>query len=79
MQQFVVDISALKVGNSIHLRDITLPEGVKTVDSLDETIVSVVAPQAAQEAVAAVESVALNPCQPFEDSWINLANHLQPI
>ena len=50
--EFLVDISSLKVGNSIHLRDIALPEGVKPVDSLDETIVSIVAPQAAQEASA---------------------------
>lgn len=50
--EFVVDISSLKVGSSLHLRDLQLPEGVKLVDSADETVVSVVAPAAAQEAAA---------------------------
>lgn len=48
--EFTIDISSLKVGNSIHARDIKVPEGVKLMDSPDETIVSVVAPQAVQEA-----------------------------
>lgn len=52
-KEFIVDISSMKVGNSIHLRDIALPEGVEAVDSLDETIVSIVAPSAAVETAAA--------------------------
>lgn len=52
-KEFVVDISAMKVGNSIHLRDIAMPEGVQAVDSLDETIVSIVAPSAAVETAVA--------------------------
>lgn len=51
-QELIVDISSLKVGNSVHARDLTIPEGVKLVDSADETIVSVVAPQAVQETTA---------------------------
>ena len=50
--EFVVDISSLKVGSSLHLRDLQLPEGVKLVDSADDTIVSVVAPAAAQDSAA---------------------------
>ena len=40
----VVDISKLGVGESIHVRDLLVPEGVKVIDSGDQTIVSVAAP-----------------------------------
>lgn len=44
-----VDISSLTLNHSIHVKDITLPEGVEAVDDLDETLISVVAPRAATE------------------------------
>lgn len=56
-KEFIIDISALKVGNSLHVRDIVVPEGVKLVDSPDDTIVSVVA-QSAQEATSAAPGAA---------------------
>jgi large subunit ribosomal protein L25 len=40
---FDVDISALNVGQSIHARDLALPENVELVNDVDETLVSVVA------------------------------------
>jgi large subunit ribosomal protein L25 len=38
-----VDVTGLALGDSIHARDINLPEGVTLVDNPEETIVSVVA------------------------------------
>ena len=58
-KEFVIDISSMKVGNSVHARDIPMPEGVKLVDSPDETIVSVVAPSAVQEAAPAAAEAAV--------------------
>jgi large subunit ribosomal protein L25 len=41
-----VDVTALSIGQSIHAGDLTLPEGVKLKTAADDTIVTVVAPQA---------------------------------
>jgi large subunit ribosomal protein L25 len=38
-----IDISALNVGQSIHAKDLVLPENVELVTDVDETLVSVVA------------------------------------
>ncbi len=45
-----VDISNLNIGQSIHARDLALPEGVKLVTHGDEVIVTVVAPRVGEEA-----------------------------
>ena len=42
------------MGNSIHVRDIELPEGVKVLDSEERTVVVVTAPKS--EVVASDES-----------------------
>lgn len=49
-----VDISKMKVGESIHVGDLKLPEGVETEEDPEEIVVSVVAPvlEAAEEAEA---------------------------
>lgn len=50
-----VDVSALKVGDNIHMRDLTLPKGVQSTLDPERTIVSVQAPrmpQAEEEAAA---------------------------
>lgn len=47
--QISVDISALGLGQSIHASDLKLGEGVVLSDDPHETIVSVVAPRAAEE------------------------------
>lgn len=44
-----VDISNLNIGQSIHVRDLVLPEGVRVVTPEDEVIVTVVAPRTAEE------------------------------
>ncbi|HPC76963.1 MAG TPA: 50S ribosomal protein L25 [bacterium] len=52
-----VDISNLNIGQSIHVRDLELPEGVTLVTHEDEVIVTVVAPKVGEEAPAAAEEV----------------------
>jgi large subunit ribosomal protein L25 len=48
-----VDVSELNMGNSIHVGDVELPEGVKVLDAEDRTVVVVTAPKS--EAVASDE------------------------
>lgn len=48
-----VDVSALNIGDSIHVREIPLPQGVTTRVSADLTVFSVVAPTVEEEPVAA--------------------------
>jgi len=55
-----VDVSALEVGESIHVRDIALPEGVSLITDGDLTVASVVLP-AAEETPEAVEIAAAEP------------------
>ena len=50
-EEIPVDISALEVGDSLHVRDIPLPEGVTLISDADLSIVSVVAPAAEEEPV----------------------------
>jgi len=54
-EEITVDISGLQVGDSIHISEVALPEGVTTDVSLDYTVVTVVAPRAEEEAVPAEE------------------------
>ncbi|HEX6573434.1 MAG TPA: 50S ribosomal protein L25/general stress protein Ctc, partial [Gemmatimonadaceae bacterium] len=48
-----VDVTKLTIGTSIHVRDITLPEGVESMDDEEATICVVSAPRAAVEEAAA--------------------------
>lgn len=56
-----VDVSGLDIGDAVHLRDITLPEGVEAEIDADRTICSVtpptvsVTPETAEEDTAATE------------------------
>jgi large subunit ribosomal protein L25 len=52
------DVSALEQGDSIHVGDLTLPEGVELHSQTDLPVVSIVAPKAEEE-VAEVEEVAV--------------------
>jgi large subunit ribosomal protein L25 len=54
----VVDVSALNIGDSIHVRDLQLPPGVTTRMQLDLTAFSVLAPAVEEEPVAAVATAA---------------------
>jgi len=45
-ERFVVDISGLaEIGDSIHVRDISIPDKVEVLDDLDGVIVSAIAPK----------------------------------
>ncbi|HMO01854.1 MAG TPA: 50S ribosomal protein L25 [Oligoflexia bacterium] len=50
-----IDVSALGIGDSIHGGDLTMPAGVRLVDSPEETLVTVVQPRAEEEQPAVVE------------------------
>jgi large subunit ribosomal protein L25 len=51
----MADISALEVGDSLHVSDIVPPKGVTLVDSPDEILASVVAPAKVEEEVVVLE------------------------
>ena len=57
-----VDISGLNIGDSIHVRDIQLPEGVKAQDDAELTVFLVAAPAVAE--VVAPTAAAATPAQP---------------
>src|SRR2546425_1892392 len=56
--RITVDVSALNIGDSIHVRQISLPAGVTTKIHLDLTAFSVLAPTVEEEPVAAVAEAA---------------------
>lgn len=53
-----VDVTALKIGDSIHLDDVKLPEGIEKASHLNPTLVAVVPPTKEEEAVAALAPTA---------------------
>ena len=55
-----IDVSALEIGDSVHVRDLKVPEGVEVLDNEDRSVCSVSPPQAgiAEAAVAPTEAVA---------------------
>jgi large subunit ribosomal protein L25 len=57
-----IDVSGLNIGDSIHVRHIMLPDGVKAMEDADLTVFLVAAP-AVVEAPAAVDAAA-TPAQP---------------
>ena len=56
-----VDVSALDIGDSIHVREIQLPAGVTTRINADLTAFSVLAPTVEEEPVAATAEAAAGP------------------
>jgi len=59
----IADVSALNIGDSIHVRDIALPAGVTVLDDADLTVFLVAAPAVA-EVVAPAAAAAAAPAQP---------------
>ena len=59
-----VDVSALEIGDSVHLRDIQLPEGVDAEIDADRTICSVTPPTVAVVSEAPVEAVVAASTEP---------------
>lgn len=54
-ESFDVDVTALGIGDAIHIRDLELAKGVEVLDDPDATIVSIVMPTAEVEAKTAEE------------------------
>ena len=54
-----VDVSALNIGDNLHVHDLKLPEGVELVAGADETLAAVVAP--VEEVVVAPETEVVQP------------------
>jgi len=52
-EEVIVDVSELDIGQSIHVRDLALPAGVKLLSDGDLSVVSVLAPKAVEEAAPA--------------------------
>src|SRR5688572_13183483 len=59
-----VDVAALEIGDSIHVSDLPIPEGVEVLDSADRSVCSVTPPQAGIEAAVPVEAAAATPVEP---------------
>ena len=69
-KEIVVDVSALEVGHSVHVRDLALPEGVELLSDGDLSVVSVVIPRVVEEevpAAAAAEGAAVEGAAPAEE------------
>jgi len=58
-EEFAVDVSDLEVGQSLHVRDIEVLEGVEILNDPDVSIVSVVAPAVVEEEAPAEEEEAV--------------------
>ena len=54
-EEFEVDVSELEIGQSVHVRDIKVLEGVEILNDPDVSIVSVVAPAVVEEEAPAEE------------------------
>ena len=48
-ESITVDVSALQIGDSVHVRDLKLPKGVTVLNDEDLTVVSVAAPTVVEE------------------------------
>lgn len=55
--KFTVDITALKIGDSIHVSELPIPAGIELLSGLNEIVVTISAPTKDEEPVAAVVPV----------------------
>ena len=51
-----VDVTNVTIGHSVHVSEMTIPEGVEVLDEPDSTVAIVAAPKAEEEAPAATET-----------------------
>lgn len=63
-EKFSVDVGELHINQSIHVRDIAVPAGVKIMNGPDELVVSVLPPSKIEEPVAAEAAVVEAPAEP---------------
>ncbi|MGQ0561313.1 MAG: 50S ribosomal protein L25 [Gemmatimonadota bacterium] len=59
-----VDVSALQIGDSIHVSELSVPTGVEVLDIADRSVCSVIPPQAGVAEAAAPVEVAATPTEP---------------
>jgi len=60
-----VDVTALAIGDSLHAKDLVLPEGVVLLDESESVVAVVLAPQAEEpEAEVAIEGEEVAPAEP---------------
>ncbi len=60
-ESIVVDVSELDIGDSIHIEDLKLPQGIKAVGDSKEVVVTVLAPMKEEEVVEEAEEVVEEP------------------
>jgi len=59
MPEFIaVDVSALNIHDTIHIEELTLPEGVKAIYDANEAVVTVAPPIVEEKPAEAVEEAA---------------------
>jgi len=56
-EELTIDVTALNIGDSVHVRDLVAPEGVMILTETDRSIAAVLAPRVIEEAVPAEEAV----------------------
>jgi large subunit ribosomal protein L25 len=57
-EQILIDVSALEIGKSIHIGEVTAPAGVEILGDKKTTVVSVAAPRAEEEVAPTAEAKA---------------------
>ncbi len=73
-EEIRVDISQLEIGDSLHVRDIPLPENVTLVSDPDLSVVSIVAPTAVEEGLVPEGEEAVAPEEPTEGAEAEAAS-----
>lgn len=56
--EITVDVSALKIGEALHVRDLRLPKGVTALNDLDLTVLAIAEPTVAEEPAASTSAAA---------------------
>jgi large subunit ribosomal protein L25 len=59
-----VDVSAIAIGHSVHIRDLNLPEGAEVMDDEDAPVAIVSAPRAVVEETPVADAAAAAPAEP---------------
>lgn len=60
-EKIEVDVSGLNIGDTLHVRDLAVPEGVKVVDEPDEIVCTLLPPSKIEEEVPVVAAEPLQP------------------
>jgi large subunit ribosomal protein L25 len=57
-EQIIIDVTALEIGKSVHIGEVTAPAGVEILGEKSRAVVAVAAPRAEEEVAAAVTTTA---------------------